>query len=138
MCEYTNFVTKVIRLNLITTIAVVDDDASLRDALTELLKVFEFECYAFDCAESFFAEYQPGRFDCLLTDFNMKGANGLELQKRLLALDSDLPIIFMSAQSDAQVRALALQKGAVAYLVKPIDDTLLHRHIISALNRKSK
>lgn len=116
-------------------IAVVDDDASIRDALSELLEVFEFRCQVSEGPVSFLAAHGQGRFDCLITDLSMKGITGLQLQQKLAAIDPGLPMIFISAQSDTEARSKALRSGAVAFLSKPIDDDVLFRHIISALNR---
>ncbi|WP_181872452.1 response regulator transcription factor [Phyllobacterium bourgognense] len=123
---------------LTPTIAVVDDDVSICKALAELLEVLDFKCQTFDRPEKFLAASISGRFDCLITDLNMKGMTGLELQQKLSAADPDLPIIFMSAQSAAEAKSQALRLGAVAFLSKPINDDVLHRHIISALNRRSR
>jgi FixJ family two-component response regulator len=124
-------------LTLIPIIAVVDDDTSIRDALAELLEVFDFKCQVFEGPERFLAAHAKGRFDCLITDLNMKGMSGLQLQQKLAAIDPGLPIIFISAQSDPEAKSKALRSGAVAFLSKPIDDDVLYRHIISALNRRS-
>ncbi len=118
-------------------IAVVDDDKSVRDALAELLEVFDFKCQVFEGAGPFLAAHTLDRFDCLITDLNMKGMSGLQLQQKLTSADSGLPIIFISAQSAPEERLQALRSGAVAFLSKPIDDDVLYRHIISALNRRS-
>lgn len=126
---------KVSNLALVPKIAVVDDDASLRDALVELLEVFDFKCQAFEGAELFLAAHTKNRFDCLITDLNMKGCSGLQLQQKLATLDPRLPVIFISAQSDSEARSKALRSGAVAFLSKPINDDVLYRHIIAALSR---
>ena len=123
-------------LTLVPNIAVVDDDKSVRDALAELLEVFDFNCQVFGGAE-ILAAHTPGRFDCLITDLNMNGMSGLQLQQKLTSADPALPIIFISAQLASKERAHALRSGAVAFLSKPIDDDVLYRHIISALNRRS-
>jgi FixJ family two-component response regulator len=114
-------------VDIVPTIAVVDDDESIRDALAELLGVFDFKCEVF-----------AGRFDCLITDLNMDPMSGLQLQQNLMSVDPALPIIFISARSASEARSQALRSGAVAFLMKPIDDNVLYRHIISALDRRSK
>lgn len=128
---------KVCELTLTPIIAVVDDDLSICNALAELLEVFDVKCQIFDRPEKILAAHTRGRFDCLITDLNMKGMSGLELQEKLSAADPDLPIIFMSAQLAPEAKARALRLGAVAFLNKPISDDVLHGHIISALNRRS-
>jgi two-component system, LuxR family, response regulator FixJ len=124
-------------LALVPVIAVVDDDKSVRDALAGLLEVFDFKCQIFEGAETFLAANTRGRFDCLITDLNMKGMSGLQLQQKLTPADPGLPIIFISAQSAPEERSQALRSGAVAFLSKPIDDDVLYGHILSALNRRS-
>ena len=104
--------------------------------LGRIARGFRFKCQIFDRPEKFLLHIQR-RFDCLITDLNMKGMSGLELQEKLSAADPDLPIIFMSAQLAPEAKARALRLGAVAFLNKPINDDVLHRHIISALNRGS-
>lgn len=116
-------------------IAVVDDDLAMRDALTDLLEVYDFRCAAFDSASSFMVAHATTFFDVLITDLNLVGESGLELQRRIRSLDPSLPVILISAQTDPSVRAEALRSGALAYLVKPVDDEVLHRHLVSALTR---
>lgn len=122
-------------LAFVPTIAVVDDDKWIRDALAELLEVFDFKCEVFEDPEGFLAAHAKGRFDCLITDLKMNGMNGLQLQQKLMSVDPGLPIIFISAQSTSEERSQALHSGAVAFLNKPIDDDVLYRHINIALNR---
>jgi FixJ family two-component response regulator len=125
-------------VDIVPTIAVVDDDESIRDALAELLGVFDFKCEVFAGPEGFLTAHAKGRFDCLITDLNMDPMSGLQLQQNLMSVDPALPIIFISARSASEARSQALRSGAVAFLMKPIDDNVLYRHIISALDRRSK
>jgi len=83
------------------------------------------------------AEYQPDRFDCLITDVSMPGQSGLELQERLRELGSSMPVIVISADTSAATRARALSGGALACLTKPVNGDVLLRHLESALNRAS-
>jgi two-component system, LuxR family, response regulator FixJ len=115
-------------------IAIVDDDLALRQALAELCEVFDFGSEVFDCAESFIAAHVTGRFDCVMTDLNMPGMSGLALVERLGTIDPALPVIVMSAQTGSDVGARALRSGALAFLSKPIDDQVLHRHLIAAFS----
>ena len=124
-------------MTLTPTIAVVDDDASVCNALAELLEVLDFKCQIFERPEMFLAVHSRGQFDCLITDLDMKGMTGLELQQKLSSADPELPIIFISARSASEARSQALRMGAVAFLGKPIDDDVLHKHINAALNRRS-
>lgn len=122
-------------LALVPTIAVVDDDRWIRDALAELLEVFDFKCEVFEGPEAFLAAHAKGRFACLITDLKMRVMNGLQLQQKLMSVDPGLPIIFISAQATSEERSQALHSGAVAFLDKPIDDDVLYRNIKIALNR---
>ncbi|MCG2626558.1 response regulator [Bradyrhizobium sp. WYCCWR 13023] len=118
-------------------VAVIDDDEAVREALSDLLLVLGLACRTFDRAEAFMAEYQPDRFDCLITDVSMPGRSGLELQERLRELGSSMPVIVISADTNAATRARALSGGALACLTKPVNDDVLLRHLESALNRAS-
>lgn len=128
---------KVCELTFAPTIAVVDDDADVCNAVAELLEVLDYRWEVFEHPEKFLATHTKGRFDCLITDLNMKSMTGLELQEKLSSVDPDLSIIFMSAQSSPEATSRALRSGAVAFLSKPIDANVLHRHIISAVDRGS-
>jgi FixJ family two-component response regulator len=116
-------------------IAIVDDDTALREALADLIEVFGYQAAAFGSGESFLAAHAPGRFGCLITDLNLMGESGVQLRQRLETVEPSLPVIIISAQTDAAARARALRAGAHAYLTKPIKDQVLLRHLISALGR---
>lgn len=122
-------------LSIVPLFAVVDDDKAMREALSELIEVFDFACLTFDGGESFMAAYAPGRFAGLVTDLNLAGESGLQLQQRMKALDPPLPVIIISAQTDPATRARVLASGALAYLTKPINDQVLLRHLNAALGK---
>jgi FixJ family two-component response regulator len=117
----------------LSLIAIVEDDAAMRDALADLVDVLGFEARAFDSSESFLAAHIPGLFGCLITDLNLLGESGLQLRQRLQNLEPSLPVIILSAQANPGARALALGSGALAYLTKPINDQVLLEHLIAAL-----
>jgi two-component system response regulator FixJ len=129
---------KNIRLVKTPTIAIVDDDEAVREALSDLLVVMDVACRTFDRAEAFMAEYVPGHFDCLITDVAMPGMSGLELQERLRELDSSMPVIIITADASRATRVRALSGGAHACLTKPVNDEVLFRHLQSALNRAGR
>ena len=81
-------------------IAIVDDDESMREALSELLEVFELPSRVFDGADAFLAAYAPVAFDCLITDIRMPGMSGLELQQKLNSLGSTIPVIVVTSSND--------------------------------------
>ena len=124
---------KADRLSQMPVIAIVDDDEAMRDALCELVQVMGFSTEAFDCAAAFLANHAPGRFDCLITDVRMPGMDGIDLQRRLRALGSAMPVVMITSAPDRAGRARALEDGACAYLAKPVDDNALLGHLRSAL-----
>ncbi|PVM85989.1 two-component system response regulator [Caulobacter radicis] len=115
--------------------AIIDDDEALRQALAELLEVSGYDCRTFADADGFLSAYAPGRFICLVTDLNLPGKSGLVLQQHMRCMDPGLPVIIISANPDALTRSRCLASGAVAYLIKPIRDQVLLRHLAAALGR---
>ena len=116
-------------------IAIVDDDEAMREALLDLLEVAGFSARAFDSAAAFLAAYPSAPFDLLVTDIRMPGIDGIELQARLRAEGSSIPVVFVTSASDAATRRRAHEGGAFAYLTKPISDELLLGQIHAALGR---
>ncbi len=109
---------------------VIDDDESLRKAFHRLLRSVHFEVETFSSAEEFLKIPRLSKDSCLIVDIRMPGLNGLDLQRRLRAQGSQLPVIVISASDDAQVREQARELGAVAFVRKPLDDQAL----IDAIN----
>lgn len=124
---------KDICLSKTPLVAIVDDDEAVREALSEFLLVLDVACRTFDRAEAFMAEFEPGRFDCLITDVRMPGRSGLELQERLRELGSSMPVIFITADTRAATQARALRGGAYAWLTKPVDEEVLCHLLQNAL-----
>jgi FixJ family two-component response regulator len=108
-------------------IAIVDDDDALRNSLDDLLQSVGFRVQGFASAEAFLLAQHTPETDCLLFDVRLPGMDGLALQRQLEAVHWRLPIIFVTAYADDNVRARALAAGAVAVLSKPcrVED-LLH------------
>ncbi len=106
-------------------ISVVDDDESVRAATKALLRSAGYDVEAFASAQ-LFLESGAGRDSaCLILDLRMPGIDGLELQRRLKAADSKLPIIFMSAYDDPAKRQKAIEAGAVDFFRKPFNGNSL-------------
>lgn len=122
-------------MSIVPLFAIVDDDEAMREALSELIEVLDFACLTFDGSESFLTAHAPGRFAGLVTDLNLLGESGLQLQQRLKTLDPTLPVIIISAQTDPATRTRALASGALAYLIKPINDQILLRYLNAALDK---
>ena len=107
----------------------------MREALSELFEVFALSYCAFDRAETFLAEFPATRFDCLVTDLHLPGISGLDLQQRLKALESAIPVIFITSSLDPHHHIRAMQEGAFAYLTKPFKDKVLISHVRAALEQ---
>lgn len=101
------------------TIAVVDDDTSMRIGVERLLNAHGYATKAFASAEAFLDPGAETDADCLVLDINLGGMSGIELRHRLSACGRVVPTIFMTALDDETVRTRALESGCVAYLLKP-------------------
>jgi FixJ family two-component response regulator len=107
--------------------AIVDDDDALRNSLDNLLRSVGFRVQGFASAEAFLQANHAPETACLILDVRLPGMNGLELQRQLVAAHWGMPIIFVTAYADDDVRARALAAGAVAFLSKPChEEDLLH------------
>src|SRR5919108_6100314 len=100
-------------------ISIVDDDESVREALKSLLDSVGFRSEVFGSGEEFLNSPFVAQTDCLIADVRMTGMSGLELQDRLNAANSPIPIVFISAHDDREARARGLRGGAVDFLQKP-------------------
>ncbi|HUD29211.1 MAG TPA: response regulator [Novosphingobium sp.] len=100
-------------------IAVVDDDSSIRSALSSLLRSMGYEVALYESAEAFLAA--PDGFDCVLTDVQMPGMSGLELLECLPVHGVSAPVIIITAFPEPAIRQRALQLGAMAFFSKPFD-----------------
>jgi FixJ family two-component response regulator len=114
-------------------VSMIDDDESVRNATTKLLKVNGYAVHTFASAEEFLSSPKLGDMHCLITDVRMPGMSGLELQEQLIAQGRDIPIIFVTAYPEERSRERALSNGAVCFLNKPFDGLVLIRFIERAL-----
>jgi FixJ family two-component response regulator len=117
-------------------VMIVDDDQSLRRAARRLIKSHGYTVDTFDSAENFLSSGRLDETACLVLDVHMPGLNGLELQSRLLASGYQIPIIFITAFTDENARAQALNAGAVCYLIKPFEEAELLNCIHRALHQQ--
>jgi len=108
-----------------SVVAVVDDDKSVRSALTVALQSIGLTAFAFDSAESFLSFSRLPEVGCLITDLKMPGLSGLDLQARLRRDGYQFPIVVITAHGFPEARAQAMAAGAIAFLDKPYDDNLL-------------
>ena len=116
-------------------VSVIDDDESVRESLPDLLAEFGFEARAFSSAQEYLASDCVNRSRCLILDIAMPGMNGLDLQRELRLRGQKTPVIFITAQADAALRARAFEGGAAGFLLKPFSDTALLESVENALRK---
>jgi len=117
----------------IRVLSLVEDDASVRQATARLIKSFGFTVEVFASGEEFLCFGSLRITSCLVLDVQMPGMSGLQLQSHLAAGGYRIPIIFITAHPDEEIRAQALEAGAVAFLPKPFGEEALLEGIRSAL-----
>jgi FixJ family two-component response regulator len=117
-------------------ISVVDDDESVRESLPDLLRECGYAVEAFASAEQFLASGFVGRTACLVLDIAMPGMSGPELKEELERRGHEMPIIFITAQSDEALRWRLLARGAVGCLLKPFSESALLGTLHAALSAR--
>jgi len=124
-------------LSPIPTVYVVDDDASIRESLSSLIRSAGMSVEVFASPFDFLALDKLSDFSCLVLDVRMPGLDGLDLQDRIVALGWEIPIIFITGHGDVPQAVRAMKSGAIDFLNKPFDDTDLLNAITLALSRVS-
>jgi len=114
-------------------ISIIDDDESMRCAVKSLVTSLGLNAHAFASAEEFLRSPHVEHTSCLITDLQMPGLSGVELQKMLLAQDSNIPIIFMTAFPEERIRTRAIEAGALGFLSKPFESQMLINLIDKAI-----
>jgi FixJ family two-component response regulator len=114
-------------------VAIVDDDRSIQRALKDLMESAELLARCFGSAEEFLESKHRSEIACLVADVRMPGMSGLELQARLKLEGVRIPVIFITAHSDAKLKMEAMSAGAVDFLSKPFDDEVLLDKVRTAL-----
>jgi FixJ family two-component response regulator len=117
------------------TVFVVDDELSVRQSLSRLLRATGLNVTAFDTAQAFLESYDPRTPGCLVLDLAMPGLSGLELQEALAARGSLLPIIFLSGHGDLPSGVKAMKRGAVDFLGKPVEGADLIAAVRSGIEK---
>ncbi len=115
-------------------VAVVDDDDSVRGAVHGALQSIGLNARSFGSAEEFLNSGLQNETACVITDLQMPGMNGLELQARLNSEQRRIPVIFITAYGEPHMRAQAMKAGAIEFLDKPFDDDVLLDTVRAALN----
>jgi FixJ family two-component response regulator len=116
-------------------ISIVDDDPSVREAMLGLVRSLGFEAVTFPSAEDFLRSEQIDGTTCLITDLQMPGLSGIELQSQLISRGNSVPIIFVTASPERGIEAQVRSAGAVGFLNKPFDDRTLIECLDQALRR---
>jgi len=114
-------------------VSVVDDDASVRESLPDLLGAFGFAARVFSSAEEFLESGYVDKSRCLILDIAMPGMTGPDLQQELKNRGQEIPIVFITAHGDQAIRARLLETGAVECLFKPFSHTALREALNVAL-----
>jgi DNA-binding NtrC family response regulator len=117
---------------------VVDDDVSVREALSSLIRSAGLSVRTFASASELLGRLEQEQPGCLVLDIQLPDISGFELQQRLATDDIQIPIIFLTGHGDIPMSVRAIKAGAVEFLTKPVDDEYLLEAIRSAIARESK
>jgi FixJ family two-component response regulator len=114
-------------------VAVVDDEESVRKALSRLMGTAGYEVRTFESGDAFLARAEQGPPDCLVLDLHMPGVNGFEVQARLARTDPAMPVVVITGHDIPEAGERVLAAGASAYLRKPVDGQVLLDAVASAI-----
>jgi FixJ family two-component response regulator len=114
-------------------ISIVDDDEHVREAIKSLLRSLGYNASTFATADEFLKSEQIHDTSCIITDLQMPGLSGIDLQDLLIARGHRTPIIFVTGYADEEVRARVMKAGAVCFLSKPLNHDHLVGHLQNAL-----
>ena len=120
----------------VPVISIVDDDASLREAILCLMRSLGYDAHSFASAEQFLGSPYLDATSCLIADVQMPGMSGIELQHALISMGRSLPVILISAFPGERLRAKSLVPDPVCFLSKPFDTKALVECLEKALRNK--
>jgi FixJ family two-component response regulator len=120
------------------TVFVVDDDASVREALSSLIRSIGLQAEMFSSAKDFLQHKRAEAPACLVLDVRLPGLGGMELQRELAAGNNPIPIIFITGHGDIPMSVRAMKAGAVEFLTKPFRDQDLLEAIQQAIARDTQ
>ncbi len=120
------------------TVFVVDDDASVREALSSLIRSVGLHAEMFSSAKEFLRYKRPEIPACLVLDVRLPGLSGMDLQRELALVENPVPIIFITGHGDIPMSVRAMKAGAVEFLTKPFRDQDLLDAIQQAIARNSE
>jgi two-component system response regulator FixJ len=119
-----------------STVFVVDDHASVREALSEMLSVFGYAVETYQSADAFLRALDRRGEGCVVADVKMPGIDGISLVRELARRNVALPVILISGHADVPMAVAAIKAGAEDFIEKPVDDTQLVAAINRALGRR--
>jgi FixJ family two-component response regulator len=119
-------------------ISIIDDDESMRESTKGLVRALGYQAATFASAEEFLQSDSMGNTSCLITDVQMPGLSGIDLQRGLIARGIQMPTIFITAFPEEGTRLRALTAGAVGYLGKPFSEESLVSCLDKALGRSGE
>lgn len=120
-----------------TRISVLDDDASVRNALSRLLRASNFDVRAYGTGEEFIADSDSFRPHCAIIDLHMPGMGGRDVQRHIAEHIREISVIVITGHDSAKSRSECLADGAAAYLTKPVEEMLLLTAIRNAITRQT-
>ncbi len=118
-------------------VGIVDDDESIRNSISSLLRSAGYRTLVFESAEAFLNSGRIHDADSLVLDVKMPGLSGIELQRRLHDMNCFVPIIFVTAHAQDDIRRVALEQGAIAFFGKPFNDEALLSALSSVVDSSS-
>src|SRR5271157_5880916 len=116
-------------------IAIVDDDPSVREGLSSLIRSAGLQVEIFASAQEFLARSGAEAPSCLVLDLQLPGLSGLDLQKRMAEVGLEIPIVFLTGHGNIPASVQAMKAGAVEFLTKPVDEQDLLQAIQEAVER---
>jgi FixJ family two-component response regulator len=121
----------------IPVVSIIDDDELVRAATNRLVRSLGFIAPTFASADEFLRSPRLNDTSCVISDVQMPGISGIELQSMLITKGKNVPIIFITAFPDESIRAQAMKAGAICFLSKPFDGSTLIQCIDDALKTQS-
>ena len=126
------------KLHKVPVISIVDDDESVREATQSLVRSLGYRAVTFRSAQEFLESPQLKTTACLITDVQMPGLGGVDLQDRLIAERRRIPVIFVTAFLDEGLQARVLKSGAFGYLSKPFKEDRFIECLDAALEANAR
>jgi FixJ family two-component response regulator len=114
------------------SIAIIDDDALVRDGIKRLVSSLDYSAKTFSSSDEFLASDYPPGVGCVISDVQMAGSDAQQLQNRLLAIGCKAPIVFITALLSRKLESELVHSGAICVLAKPFNQQQLIGHIASA------